>query len=990
MTILSTRARRSRSLVDTAVVGRLIVLFLPLALAACTPPQQLAPTGRQVVPFPLSQVRLSAGLFRQKQERMLRYAREYGGSQDIHAGPDRLLSIFRANAGLDTRGAEPVGGWETATGYLRGHYAGHFLSLLAQAYAGTGDPVYKEKLDHMVAGLAECQAALAAAARRPTPRVAGRLGGGLRLTGSPLGNAEHVRLPGGDLGLSTDMTIATWIRLSLDDAALLPDERQTPEELINGTVVFDFGSPNDRFAEPPLRHMYLTVRVSNEKPVPRFAITREGVEGEQSLEGTSPLPIDRWVHLAVTRNESTAALYIDGERVDSSSDVTLSAADLGPMASNWIGRRQFPQRSVSYLNATVDDFLVLDRGLSQQEVRTLMSSPASIATTDATAWFRFDEQNGPTAFDASGNGRDAEIVAPTDSRRHPGFLSAYPETPFVRLEELATYGASQGIWAPYYTLHKIMAGLIDAYVLTDNQQALDVLVGVGDWVHDRLASLPQEQLDGMWDIYIAGEYGGINESLATLSALVSDRPEYLETARRFVNRNVFLPTVANHDVLAGRHANQHIPQFTGYLRTYEVGQEEDYLAAARNFWDMIVPARVYSHGGVGVGEMLRVDATAASLFEEANHAETCPLYNLLKLSRNLFFHDPDARYMDYYEQGLFNQMAGSRRDVDSVDSPEVTYFVPVRPGSRRSYGNVGTCCGGTGLESHTKYQDSIYFRSVDATTLYVNLYIASTLRWPERDLTLTQETEFPREGASRLVFGGRGALVVALRVPSWAVSGYRVSVNGEAVEAEPVPGTYLRLERRWNEGDTIDIDLPLRFRVESKVDDPTVQSIYYGPVLLAVQSPAVGEDLASGLVDMSFYRYLDLAGDLASAMRPGTELLHFSTNGFELAPLFIADPVPPTAADDTRPYHLYFRRSEPEIVFGSVESGVHNGAGPDGITFLDRVWSDAPFADHRAFLRSVETTTGDWLEMGNLTADEAQEVLAAAARAESDLVPRGR
>ena len=126
-----------------------------------------------------------------------------------------------------------------------------------------------------------------------------------------------------------------------------------------------------------------------------------------------------------------------------------------------------------------------------------------------------------------------------------------------------------------------------------------------------------------------------------------------------------------------------------------------------------------------------------SLFQDRNHAETCPLYNMLKLSRNLFFHEPDPKYMNYYELGLFNQIVASRRDSDSVDSPEVTYFVPVQPGQRRSYGNVGTCCGGTGMENHTKYQDSIYFRSVDDTTVYVNLYIASTLDWSEKGFRIT-------------------------------------------------------------------------------------------------------------------------------------------------------------------------------------------------------------------------------------------------------------
>ena len=272
-----------------------------------------------------------------------------------------------------------------------------------------------------------------------------------------------------------------------------------------------------------------------------------------------------------------------------------------------------------------------------------------------------------------------------------------------------------------------MAGLLDAHRVTGNEQALEILTGIGDWAHERLAPLPPDQLERMWDIYIAGEYGGVNESLATLHGLTGTE-EYLVAAGRFDNSAVMDPVALGEDVLDGRHANQHIPQFTGYLRIYEGSDEAEYYTAAKNFWDMVVPHRIYSHGGMGVGEMFRTrDVIVESLYDDRNHAETCPLYNMLKLSRNLFFHEPDPKYMNYYERGLLNQIAGSRRDVDSVDGPEVTYFVPVQPGSRRRYGNTGTCCGGTGMENHTKYQDSIYFRSADDSALYVNLYVASTL-----------------------------------------------------------------------------------------------------------------------------------------------------------------------------------------------------------------------------------------------------------------------
>lgn len=947
-------------------------------------------TGWVVRPFRLDEVSLGAGVFRDKRDRMLYYARSYGGDADVFAGPDRLLAVFRANAGLDTRGAEAVGGWENETGYLRGHYAGHFMSMLAQAWAGTGDEVFKRKLDYMVGALAECQSALAAAARRATTRVPGRHGAALALSGSPLGQAEHVRLPEGILAGRGDFTIATWIQLSLYDAEALPDARRQPVELINQSAVFDFGSPNPDYAEPPRAHMYLTVRDSDEKPAPRFVITASGADGEQGLDGSAPLPVGEWVHVAVAKSGNTGTLYVDGEPVASNPGMTLGPADLGDTADNWLGRRQFPQRNVSYLNAALDDFRIFDRALSGAEVRSSMEAPA---LGGELAWYRFDETDGPTAVDASGNGRDATVIAPTDGRRHPGFLSAYPETQFVRLEEFATYGGSQGIWAPYYTLHKILAGLLDAHVLAGNRQALDVATGIGDWLCGRLLPLGRERLDRMWNIYIAGEYGGVNESLAHLHALRPDKGEYLEAAERFINTNVYAPTAAGEDVLDGRHANQHIPQFTGYLRTYEEGHDESYYAAARNFWDMVVPHRIYSHGGLGVGEMLRRrDVIAGSLYEDRNHAETCPLYNMLKLSRNLFFHDPDPKYMNYYELGLVNQMLGSRRDADSAESPEVTYFVPVQPGRRRSYGNVGTCCGGTGMESHTKYQDSIYFRSADDSALYVNLYVASTLRWPAKGFTVVQETRYPEEGSSSFVLDGSGPLEVKLRVPAWVRKGFTVRVNGEAEELDAVPGTYLTLSREWRPGDRIDVDMPMSFRVERAVDDPAVQSIYYGPVLLAVQAEPVGDDLASGLLPVSLYRYVKLDGDVAPAMTPTDKPMHFATGGLLLAPFYVADPsaAPPSEPDDsqeppTQPYHVYLRRHEPLVVFGSVDSGVANPVGSDGLTFLDAVWSEAPFASHTAFVSAVERIAGEWQRAGAFSPAQQQAILDAARRAEEDL-----
>ncbi|MEO5817092.1 MAG: beta-L-arabinofuranosidase domain-containing protein [Gemmatimonadaceae bacterium] len=983
-----------RNFLKTASAAAAGALLLPglEALADSRGMAGLATTARgvwTVRPFALTQVKLAESLFTQKRDRMLGYARGYGGEANVFAGPDRLLSIFRANAGLDTKGALPVGSWENGTGYLRGHYAGHFMSMLAQAYAGTGDEIFKRKLDYVVQGLAECQDALAAAARRPTPRAAGRFGGALQLTGSPIGLAEHVSLPAGVVSGLRDFTISLWINPAQYDRARLSDSRADFDQasLGNGSAVFDFGTPNPQFAEPALSRMFLTIRAGNDTPVPRFAITTSGANGEQRLDATQPLAVDRWTHVAITRAAATATLYVDGQPVSSNPNMTLAPIDLGETTGNWLGRCQFPQRNISYLNAQLDEFQIFDRGLTPEEVRSLMTSAdGTMDKNGRVVWYRFDESDGANVVDSSGKGRHGTVIAPTDGRRHPGFISAYPETQFIRLEEFATYGGNQGIWAPYYTLHKILAGLLHAHTLAGNAQALEVASRIGDWTYSRLSKVRPEQFDRMWNMYIAGEYGGANDAFASLHALRRDKPEYLTVARYFDNRNVKDPTVAGNDILDGRHANQHIPQFIGYLRVFEQNDEPAYHTAAKNFWDMVVPHRTYAHGGAGVGEILRKrDAIANSLYSEPknhDHAETCVMYNMLKLSRNLFFHDPDPKYMNYFEQGLFNQILGSRRDANSVTSPEVTYFLPVRPGEDRNYGNVGTCCGGTGMENHTKYQDSIYFRSADDATLYVNLYIPSTLEWREKGFTVEQATRFPFEGASTLTMRGSGRLAVSLRVPTWVRRGYTVSVNGVPQRISATPGLYVTIERLWRTGDRIDVAMPLSFRTEAAIDDASVQSIYYGPTLLVVQAPAVGDTLETGLINVSLYKHVKLTGDFSSAMTPvAGKPLHFTANGRTMAPLFVADP----QEGASQPYHMYLRRHEPTVVFGSVDSGVINTKRDDGVTFLDAVWVGAPFANHGRFMAAVERTATAWRSAGRLAPADQSTITQAARRAEREL-----
>jgi DUF1680 family protein len=565
-----------------------------------------------------------------------------------------------------------------------------------------------------------------------------------------------------------------------------------------------------------------------------------------------------------------------------------------------------------------------------------------------------------------------EALAASGQYSHPGFLAAYPETQFVRLESFATYPT---IWAPYYTCHKIMRGLLDAYLLVGNQQALDIATKMGDWVHSRLSVLPRETLNRMWSIYIAGEYGAMNEIMSDLYALTGQE-RYLATALCFDNRqSLFDACVSNQDILTRLHANTHVPQFLGYLRVFDQSGSRDHYTAASNFWRMVVPHRMFAHGGTSGTWPAAPDLPANTnpeLFQPrgaiagaiaGNGAETCTTYNLLRVARNLFFHDPDPEYLEYYERGLLNHILGSRRDADSTTSPSVTYFVPLSPGNVRGFGNTGTCCGGTGLENHTKYQESIYFRSADGSALYVNLYLGSTLHWAEKGLTITQTTDYPRQQESTITVTGRGQLDIHLRIPRWA-DGVRVHVNG-VLRGPTTPGTFLRLRRMWKTGDTIHVSLPFRLRVESASDQPSVQSVFNGPVLLGAVSPE------TSLRDFSLYRHYGLDGDVGRAFQPAGTPNTFTAEGYPLRPLYVGD---------SQPHHLYVRRHEPTVVFAGHDSGVPNREG-----FLDAVWGRAPFADFAAFRKAVTSLSASWVSQGFFTRDERAAIVAAADAAELDL-----
>lgn len=562
----------------------------------------------------------------------------------------------------------------------------------------------------------------------------------------------------------------------------------------------------------------------------------------------------------------------------------------------------------------------------------------------------------------------AQIHQDAPRYSHPGFLSAYGEWQFSALEEFAPYGE---IWAPYYTLHKILAGLLDAHALAGNTKALALAEGIGHWVHSRLSKCTPDQLARMWGSYIAGEYGGMNESLVELYWRSNDpaKQEFLDAAHLFTLKTLVDACASGADTLNGKHANQHIPQFPGYIKLAAETGDQHLLDAAKGFYEMVVPGRAYAHGGTGEGELWGPANTVAGDIGPRN-AESCAAYNMLKVASDLFFTEQDPAYMDYFERTVLNHILGGRRDRESTSGPENLYMYPVNPGARKEYGNgnIGTCCGGTGLESHVKYQEGVYFRSADQSALYVNLYIASTLTWAETGLGLEQVSSYPEAETSvlRITAAPDRDLAVRLRIPGWA-SGVELTVNGQPAGVEAVPGTYATIERAWVVGDEIGIRIPLALRAESTPDRGDIQALLYGPVVLSATSGA------TSYLKVSLADRLDLAGAVSRGVTKTARNV-FTLGSLTFEPAYNGKDVA---------YHMYFQRTEPTVAFAGVDSGV---ATPrrSGRTLLDEVWDRAPFASRRDFLTAVTEVSGSYLGDGLVTARNRQRILLAAGQAPID------
>lgn len=401
-----------------------------------------------------------------------------------------------------------------------------------------------------------------------------------------------------------------------------------------------------------------------------------------------------------------------------------------------------------------------------------------------------------------------------------GYLSAFPQHLIDRCI------AGQQVWAPWYTLHKIMAGLLDMYLYTDNKQALDVAKKMSAWAYDKLKLLTAEQIAVM----LKNEFGGMNDAFYNLYSITAN-PTDLKLANIFYNKKLLDPLANKEDDLGGLHANTQIPKIVGQARGYELTGQAKGKRIADFFWNTVINTQTYATGGNSDKEHF-AEPGKLSPHLTGYTQETCNTYNMLKLTRHLFCWTGQGKYMDYYEQALYN-------DILPQQDPEtgmVCYFTPLKAGVFKVYSTPFQsfwCCVGTGFESHAKYGEGIYYHNDKG--VYVCLFIPSVLTWKEKGIKIIQNTNYPTSATTHLKMETKGPtdMPLYIRYPSWAVSGASIKINGKLIKFKGQPGSFITLERKWKNGDGVEISFPMSLRLIATPDNPKVAAIAYGPMVLA-------------------------------------------------------------------------------------------------------------------------------------------------------------
>jgi DUF1680 family protein len=415
-----------------------------------------------------------------------------------------------------------------------------------------------------------------------------------------------------------------------------------------------------------------------------------------------------------------------------------------------------------------------------------------------------------------------ELQACQEQSRN-GLVCAFPDGA-AQLENAVT--GRQFVGVPWYTMHKVLAGLHAANVHAGSAPALDVLKKLADWTATATAPMTDDQFQHM----LRTEHGGMNEVLADVAALTQDS-KYLALAHRFNHEAVLSPLAESRDVLDGLHANTQIPKVAGFQRLFELTDEERFATAAQFFWETVAGRRSFVTGGHGDGEHFFPPADFAKHLPSAKTMETCCTHNMLRLTRLLFQDHPSRGYADYYERALYNGILASQ----DPESGMMTYFQATRPGYVRLFHTPEQsfwCCTGTGMENHAKYADSIYFHGSDA--LWVNLFIPSVVTWREMGLTLRQTTTFPESPITRLAATVERPVRATLNVrqPGWC-SGMSMRVNGRRWNGAAATNGYVGIEREWRTGDLVEVQLPMTLSTELLPGTNDVLAFVYGPIVLA-------------------------------------------------------------------------------------------------------------------------------------------------------------
>ena len=443
---------------------------------------------------------------------------------------------------------------------------------------------------------------------------------------------------------------------------------------------------------------------------------------------------------------------------------------------------------------------------------------------------------------------ELQLCAEANAKNHPGWGKGYvggmPNSDRIWSNfKKGDFGVYFGSWAPFYNLHKMYAGLRDAWLYCGNEQAKTLFLGFCDWAIDLTANLNDTQMEQM----LGNEHGGMNEVLADAYAITQDT-KYLKAATRFSHRRLLTPMSQRQDCLDNMHANTQVPKVVGFERISELSNDENYHEAANFFWDIVTGERSLAFGGNSRREHFPSKEACTDFINDIDGPESCNTNNMLKLTEDLHRRNPEARYADYYELATFNHILSSQHP----EHGGYVYFTPARPRHYRNYSAPNEamwCCVGTGMENHGKYGQFIYTHMGDA--LYVNLFVASELNWKEKNISLRQETSFPYSESSRItITSGKGQFPLLVRYPNWVKPGeFAVTVNGKPVSIISGPSSYVTIDRKWKKGDVVNIIFPMHNSIKYLPNVPQYIALMHGPILLGMKTGT--EDLAHLVADDS-------------------------------------------------------------------------------------------------------------------------------------------